>query len=517
MNKIIIIALAISLLLSATVVQADVPQIINYQGRLTDSSGAPIGDTVVSLTFVIYSDTTSSAYTLWRETHPAVTVHNGLFDIILGSEEPIPNAIFDGKVRGLGVQLGSNPISDTLIPLISMPYAYRANYADSAATAGTVADIGMINRNQVEDTAAVLNGMNRFHKENQFHAVTHFYTTVAFHNFEDPHAGINFFDNTMHIIDDTLTIHNNVVRVDNNSFKLFDSAMIARSYGIDLHMPLSVIKDEYLSSPFWRKGILSLVTNSSTGGITSIYGHAYRASLASNVRATYGVFGKGQSDSNFGDTYGVYGEASGGEFPYGVYGKATGGAIAIGVFGTASGADNINEAAYFDGDVAIHGDLLFIAASYRVDHPLDPANKYLEHTFVGSPEMKNVYDGNVVTNADGIAVVTLPDYVESLNKDFRYQLTVIGDFAQAIVSQEIENNQFTIKTNKPYVKVSWQVTGIRNDPNAQVHPYSAEKEKIGLEKGRYLHPELYGQPEEMGITYQIKKKVEEDAIEMNER
>jgi hypothetical protein len=69
----------------------------------------------------------------------------------------------------------------------------------------------------------------------------------------------------------------------------------------------------------------------------------------------------------------------------------------------------------------------------------------------------------VTADANGEAVVELPDWFEALNRDFHYQLTVIGQFAQAIVASEIANGQFTIKTDKPSVKVSWQVTGIRQD------------------------------------------------------
>jgi hypothetical protein len=61
-----------------------------------------------------------------------------------------------------------------------------------------------------------------------------------------------------------------------------------------------------------------------------------------------------------------------------------------------------------------------------------------------------------ITGANGEAVVTLPDYFEALNRDFRYLLTVIGQFAQAIVESEIADSRFTIKTDQPKVKVSWQ-------------------------------------------------------------
>ena len=123
----------------------------------------------------------------------------------------------------------------------------------------------------------------------------------------------------------------------------------------------------------------------------------------------------------------------------------------------------VAEAGLFDGNVEVNGDISKDGGSFKIDHPLDPANKYLYHSFVESPDMMNIYNGNVTTDANGDAVVTLPDWFEALNKDFRYQLTVMGQFAQAIVSNKVTNHQFSIKTDKPNVEVAWQVTGIRHD------------------------------------------------------
>ncbi len=78
--------------------------------------------------------------------------------------------------------------------------------------------------------------------------------------------------------------------------------------------------------------------------------------------------------------------------------------------------------------------------------------------------MLNVYVGNVETDDKGGAVVTLPDYFDALNQDFTYQLTSIGQFAQATISEEIHENRFSIKTDKPNIKVSWQVTGYAKTP-----------------------------------------------------
>ena len=144
------------------------------------------------------------------------------------------------------------------------------------------------------------------------------------------------------------------------------------------------------------------------------------------------------------------------------------------------------------GNVGIKGNLSKGGGSFKIDHPLDPANKYLYHSFVESPDMMNVYNGNITTDRRGLAKVTLPGYFEALNRDFRYQLTVIGQFAQAIVAKEIQDNAFVIKTNRPGVKVSWQVTGIRHDAYAEAHRIQVEVEKSPDERGHYIHPELFG-------------------------
>ena len=117
---------------------------------------------------------------------------------------------------------------------------------------------------------------------------------------------------------------------------------------------------------------------------------------------------------------------------------------------------------------------------------------------------RNVYDGTVVTDSEGHATVALPDWFEALNSDFRYQLTVIGQFAHAIVASEIHNNSFTIATDKPGVKVSWQVTGIRQDAWAKAHRIPVEEDRPKTEQGRYLHPELFGRGREGAIAERPK-------------
>jgi len=158
-------------------------------------------------------------------------------------------------------------------------------------------------------------------------------------------------------------------------------------------------------------------------------------------------------------------------------------------------------AGYFSGNVQISGNISKGAGSFKIDHPLDPENKYLYHSFIESPDMMNIYNGNITTDDNSEAVVELPSYFEALNRDFRYQLSVIGTFAQAIVAEEISNNRFTIKTSVPHVKVSWQVTGIRQDAYANKHRIPVEELKNENERGHFLYPELFNQPEEKSIEW----------------
>jgi hypothetical protein len=150
-------------------------------------------------------------------------------------------------------------------------------------------------------------------------------------------------------------------------------------------------------------------------------------------------------------------------------------------------------AGFFGGNVQILGNL-FVSGQkgFKIDHPLNPSTKYLVHSAVESPEMKNLYDGIATLNAKGEAAVTLPEYFTSLNKEFRYQLTAIGESAPGLyVAEEIKNNKFKIGGGKNRMRVAWQVTGIRDDLWARKNPTKAEEAKPKDEKGRYLHPELY--------------------------
>ena len=134
------------------------------------------------------------------------------------------------------------------------------------------------------------------------------------------------------------------------------------------------------------------------------------------------------------------------------------------------------------------------AATFRIDNPLDPANRYLQHSFVESPDMKNIYDGVIRTDGRGYATVRLPRWFQALNQSFRYQLTTIRSFARAIVWREVRHNSFVIRTASPRVKVSWQVTGVRHDAYARAHRIKVDIAKAPADRGRFLSPRELGKP-----------------------
>ena len=209
---------------------------------------------------------------------------------------------------------------------------------------------------------------------------------------------------------------------------------------------------------------------------------------------TFSRFNVGD-DASYG---GVFRSAQGSGDGLDAYIDATTGSAAYAIYGSC--ADARGYAGYFAGKVYVAGNFTVGGTkAFRIDHPLDPANKYLYHSSIESDYMMNLYNGVATTDANGVVTVQLPEWFGAVNKNFRYQLTCINEFAQAIISKEVNNNEFTIKTDKPNVKVSWQVTGERNDKNADYYRMSVEVNKNAEEAGYYQNPEAFGLSPEMAI------------------
>jgi hypothetical protein len=258
---------------------------------------------------------------------------------------------------------------------------------------------------------------------------------------------------------------------------------------------------------YHTKGILATATPADNYGYGGIFYGGYRG-VYGKVNVTgadanahyYGV--SGIVEGIYGTNYGVLGNVSQGDgINYGVYGSVNADGENIGVYGKATNGVT-NYAGYFEGDVEITGTLSKSAGSFKIDHPLDPENKYLSHSFVESPDMMNIYNGNVVLDSAGEGWVTLPDWFEALNRDFRYQLTPMGAPGPNLyVAEKINGNQFKIAGGSAGLEVSWQVTGVRQDPYAEAHRIPVEEYKKTSERGKYLNPDLYGQPESLGLLW----------------
>lgn len=239
------------------------------------------------------------------------------------------------------------------------------------------------------------------------------------------------------------------------------------------------------------------------GGGIGVYGES----------AGYGVYGKGTGGYagvfGFCDAgNGVYGESG---YANGVYGKSGGGFGVVGVsalgYGVYGRSDS-DYAGFFDSKIYAY-ELDAVVKHFLIDHPLDPANRYLVHSCVESNERANLYRGNVFLNESGDAWVEMPEWFEALNRDFTYHLTPIGAPGPNLyIAQKIAGNRFKIAGGRPGMEVSWQVTGVRQDAYANAHPMEVDQLKPEKERGLYLNPVEHGQPESLGIHYARRQRIE---------
>lgn len=232
------------------------------------------------------------------------------------------------------------------------------------------------------------------------------------------------------------------------------------------------------------------------GDTSSTAGIAISAITRSTTGTTIGVRGEALSTGGMG----IVGKASAttGATARGVHGETASNAGA-GVFGHATQTTGNNAGVigrtnsltngwgvYAEGHLGASG-----LKAFHIDHPLDPANKYLNHFSAEGPEALLIYRGGVVLDAQGEATVELPEYFEAMNREFQYQLTPVGGAAPMLhVSAEVKDNRFGIAGGTPGLKVSWTVTGVRNDAFARLHGRPVEEAKTGEQVGTYLHPEL---------------------------
>lgn len=517
-------------MLFASAIFAQAPSAINYQAAVRNSSGAVLASALVQVRFTIH-DATASGAVLFQETNTATTTAQGILNTTIGSGTAVTGTMagidWSTGVKFLEVELntGSGYTSIGSQQMVSVPYAlYAAKSGNPSPWTLSGTDIFNNNTGKVGIGTSTVSSM--------------FYSQI---NGLGTYGTGPMYQGTLMVTGATSGT---------SATGIYAEGGWRGVFGRNLS-----------TSPRTNAiGVYGLVDSASgyTGGAYGVYGEVTAAG-ANN----YGVYGTASNGT--GINYGVYGKTSskgagvygtnngpgynpnstfttitpaivaqqrsvssgrqtglfahsvltgsaghsallvaadsstGNNFGAEIYARNGGTSSNYAVYATASGGST-NYAGYFSGTTYS----VYSASgtkSFKIDHPLDPENKYLVHSSVESNDMMNLYNGNVTTDASGQAKVNLPSYFTALNKDFKYQLTCIGTFAQAIIAEEISGNSFTIKTDKPNVKVSWQVAGVRHDQTALKYPIVDEIEKPANEKGFYLVPEAFGFGQERNAAW----------------
>jgi len=129
----LVFRIGVAWLLLTTLSAADVPRVINYQGRLTDSTGISVKDGLHEVQFKIWTTPEGPGFVLWDSGPHDIETFNGLFTYLLGSNVPMGNDLFSADTaRWLGITVDDDPEGAPRSKLASLPYAYHALRSDTS-------------------------------------------------------------------------------------------------------------------------------------------------------------------------------------------------------------------------------------------------------------------------------------------------------------------------------------------------------------------------------------------------
>jgi hypothetical protein len=485
-----------------------VPQTMSYQGVLTDNGGAIPPDGTYNFVFKVYDDPTlSGAHLLWTENQNSIQVARGGFNVILGMGTPaVPLALPFDKQYYLGIVVNGGAELSPRVTLASSPYSLVAR---------TVADCGVSSASIA--TGQVVKGLNGLHDDVTLAAGTNVSIsqnaqTLTINATGGPGLGGSGTTNQVAKFTGASSLGNSSI-FDNGSFvgvgrsstvsgaEFFGiTAPVASGYG-----GMYIRTSGAAALPFY--GYSNAGGGSAWTYLDGADGNKWKVNNQGDKLAVMpnGNVGIGTNAPLYTlDVNGTIQSSAPGASSYGVI--ATGGNVGVYAHNAVSGTEAYLAGqccgGYFNGNVQVNGTLSKSAGAFKIDHPLDPGGKYLSHSFVESPDMMNIYNGNVQLDAAGKASVEMPEWFEALNMEFRYQLTAIGAPGPNLyVAEEISKNRFRIAGGTPGGKVSWQVTGIRHDAYAQKHRIPVVEEKSAQDRGRYLHPDLYGAGDDRRVEF----------------
>ncbi len=606
-----LVGLGLAAVLLATALYAEVPRIMNYQGRLTNSLGVPYSGTK-NVTFKIYS---GSGVVIWNSGILSLTFADGLFSVKLG-ESPQPQLPTTNwqtdTLLTLGISVDPEPELTPRVRFTTAGYAFTAKTADMASSIAdnSVTSAKIVNGSILFEDLGT-NGANEGkvvkYQSGHWSAGTDdigpttgwtdagsiiYNTTLADSvgiGTATPGAKLDVSAPVDQIATRISSSSNDVrlpavqaINPGQNTALFYNGPLSAwpawppcavysrvsgktsgiagwfETYGsgfaaVDANNGASdsaygISASAYNGTAAWLQGETGLECSghgptaakfeANAGEFSRTIDARYTGSFVTDHQAVYGYsrpadyYGVGGDFEGgyFGAVgyvnptgsysyYGVKGQVAGGTGTnYGLYGLAYGTGENYGIFAT-SYSGTTNWAGYFEGDVNITGNIVKSGGGFKIDHPSNPANMYLQHSSVSSDEMKDIYDGVAALDVSGKATIQLPNWFEALNADFRYQLTCIGGYAPVYIASKISGNSFTIAGGTPGLEVSWQVTGVRIDKFAQANPMKTELDKGPSKRGRYLHPELYGLGRDMSVTYDPQRspdvQAKDEAIRQN--
>lgn len=241
---------------------------------------------------------------------------------------------------------------------------------------------------------------------------------------------------------------------------------------------------------------------------SAISGDAYAGYFRSASSTGTAIYGSADSFDLIGTRFGVQGYARTGIINNGSAGvRGTvqtdfiGATLNAGVIGVYQGIPQpMAYGVFATGDSGASG-----LKTFLIDMPSDPENRLLRHYSAEGAEPLLIYSGTAVLDASGTATVSLPSYWSTINKDPRYQLTAVGAAMPNLhVAMEVKNNQFRIAGGVAKMKVTWTVTGTRNDPYVRQAGIQDIAEKPASMRGKYFHPSLYGQPESKAYSTPVE-------------
>ena len=473
---------------------AQVPGFISYQGILKDADGIMISDGSYSLTFKIY-DSESGGTELWTETQ-SVTITDGLFNVELGSTTELDLA-FDSQYW-LGITINSGTELTPRTKLMSAPYSLNTrSIPDSIVTADKVKN-NSITAAKISSTGASAGEVITYNGNN----VT--WGTAVASDIALPYSDTTSSSSTAFSISTSGTGNAGYFEIDNSDN--YNSAIYARTLGTGFAGYFRIENTSNSNQVIYARtngtgkaGLFNIEnsqnsnpclyaitygTGQAVDGISSGLGNAGRFRILNSENSSYGLHVETEGTGNAG--YFEIDNASNANHA---------------VYATTNGT---GKAGYFNGDVNITGDLNVTGTvskgggSFLIDHPLDPENKVLRHSFVESPDMMNIYKGRGKLE-NGEVVIELPEYFDALNhpEGREINLTCVNGWTPLYLEGKIKNNKFTIKTTNEGNKsqeFSWIIYAVRNDKCAQEYPIIVEQEKglnNSFKKGEYLHPEVY--------------------------